>query len=187
MNLFNRISRKNKKVMSKDDNLDHIQFEKDPLDKDFDDLKRFSFGGNVYRCKIVSVYDGDTCDVVILYNNIPIRIIIRMIGYDTPEKRPSKELPYRDLEKEASNLVTEYFKKNYLNKKCWVKIYDGAKFAPRNLGEIFEDEGLTRSINNKMIMLGFGKNYEGDAKDKGDNEHSNFTIKELEKIISDLS
>ena len=62
----------------------------------------FSLEDKVKLCKVVNVYDGDTCKVVFRLNNQIHRWNIRMDGYDTPEMRPSKSKPNRDEEIKAA-------------------------------------------------------------------------------------
>ena len=53
---------------------------------------KFSLENKTKLCKVVSVYDGDTCNVVFDHNGVINRWNVRMNGYDTPEMRPSKKL-----------------------------------------------------------------------------------------------
>ena len=48
--------------------------------------------------KVVSVYDGDTCRVVIPFKGEFYKWNVRLDGYDTPEMRPSRSKPNRDVE-----------------------------------------------------------------------------------------
>ena len=53
-------------------------------------LKVFDFDGIETVCKVVSVYDGDTCKVAFYYPEDTTRIIkvnVRLYGIDTPEIR----------------------------------------------------------------------------------------------------
>ena len=63
----------------------------------------FSLEGKIKICKVVNIYDGDTCKVVFDLKGTIYRWNVRMAGYDSPEMRPSKSNPNRDAEKIAAN------------------------------------------------------------------------------------
>jgi hypothetical protein len=52
-----------------------------------DDLPRFTLDGIKAHAKVVSVYDGDTCDVVFYHDGMEklVRFKCRLSGYDAPE------------------------------------------------------------------------------------------------------
>jgi endonuclease YncB( thermonuclease family) len=56
----------------------------------------FSLQGKMLMAKVVDVYDGDTCDIVVSYLGTPHRFKARMYGYDSPEMKPSLKIPNRD-------------------------------------------------------------------------------------------
>ena len=56
---------------------------------------KFTLNNLIKICKVVDVYDGDTCRVVFNHNGEINKWNIRMNGYDTPEIRPSKKLENR--------------------------------------------------------------------------------------------
>ena len=66
------------------------------------DIKEFTLNGETHTCKIVDVYDADTCKVVFLINNKPVKFTCRLMGIDTPEMKPPKNQENRDKEKEAA-------------------------------------------------------------------------------------
>lgn len=139
----------------------------------------------IFDTKVVDVYDGDTCDVVIKYQGKFKKIRIRCYGYDTPELRPSKSLENRDeiirnakLAKIALiQLVTnnnfklsgdigndenkaEYIINNHKN-IIKVKIIKGDKYFGRYIGKLYTNN---IDINQKMIDLGHGYEYYGGKK-----------------------
>lgn len=57
--------------------------------------KNTSFQGRSYLCKVVEVYDGDTCTVVFRNRGRLEQYSVRMLGYNSPEMRPPKDDPYR--------------------------------------------------------------------------------------------
>ena len=48
----------------------------------------FSLSGKTFYCKVVNVYDADTCKVVFYLNDELIKYTIRLKGIDTPEMKP---------------------------------------------------------------------------------------------------
>merc|ERR1711871_1496231 len=72
-------------------------------------IEFFDFKGQEFNAKIVDVYDGDTCHVVIKYNNKYIKLKIRCNGYDCPEMKPSKNEKNRDKEIEDAKKARNYF------------------------------------------------------------------------------
>ena len=60
------------------------------------DIELFDLKGQTFDAKVVDVYDGDTCSIVIKLNNQWTKFKVRAYGYDSPEMRPSKNLPDRD-------------------------------------------------------------------------------------------
>ena len=66
------------------------------------DIPEFSLNGEEFLAKVVDIYDADTCKIVILLNKKPTKFTCRLYGIDTPEMKPSKKKPNRDLEKQAA-------------------------------------------------------------------------------------
>ena len=58
----------------------------------------FSLKDETKLCKVVDIYDGDSCKVVFKLRKNIYKWNIRMNGYDSPEMRPSKSKPNRDEE-----------------------------------------------------------------------------------------
>lgn len=116
--------------------------------------------------KCVDVYDGDTMKLAfhILNNpNYPIGVFnCRLIGIDTPEIKTKNV-----LEKEAGKKARDYVRSECLNKCIWAKIQNGDKYG-RLLVEIFTELDLTESLNQKIIKLGYAKNYDGGTKESFD-------------------
>lgn len=109
---------------------------------------------------ICSVYDGDTCTAIIYINDTPIKINIRMNGYDCPEMKPSKTKYDRDYEIIFANMAKEKLKNLILDKK--VKLYsDGLDKYGRLLGTVFINN---ININDFMLKSGYGYKYHGSTK-----------------------
>tara|TARA_B100001027_G_C16208199_1_gene303855 strand:- start:133 stop:573 length:441 start_codon:yes stop_codon:yes gene_type:complete len=127
--------------------------------------KKFSLEGQTKLCKVVSVYDGDTCNVVFDHNGVINRWNVRMNGYDTPEMRPSKKLPNRDEIKQKAILSRDFLKSLIFNNEQLVYLKCG-KFDKygRLLGDIYINEDDEESVNSLMIKTGHGYEYHGGTK-----------------------
>lgn len=69
------------------------------LDKN---INCFSLSGKVFYCKVVNVYDADTCKVVFYLNDELVKYTIRLKGIDTPEMKPPSSDKNRKIQiKEA--------------------------------------------------------------------------------------
>ena len=133
----------------------------------------FSLSGQVFDAKVVEVYDGDMCSVVIYYNKSFHKFKVRCNGYDCPERKPLKSEKVRDKMIEIAHaskncfvsLVTNQFlvvdtvytkiemedimKNN--TKLVKLKCHDWDKYG-RLLGDFYVD-GL--HVNQKIVEQGF--------------------------------
>lgn len=147
-----------------------------------DTVELFDLKGMEYNAKVVDVYDGDTCSIVIRLNNEWNKFKLRALGYDTPEMKPPKDAVNRDelinmaiksrnyytsritncnidLDKHYSKKeMKELLKTN--TKLVKVKSHGWDKYG-RFLGEIFVDK---ININNEMVEKDYGYSYDGGTK-----------------------
>src|SRR6185503_9243546 len=87
-------------------------------------------------CKVVDVYDGDTCTIIYMVNEYtPVKTKIRIDGIDTPEKRKGKKTT--PLENEVGHLIADYVSSLILNKILFVVITDFDKYGGRMLGRLY--------------------------------------------------
>lgn len=127
---------------------------------------KFSLEGQVKLCKVVSIYDGDTCRVVFNHNGHINKWNIRMNGYDTPEMRPSKSLPNRDEIKAKAKESKNYLKSliaNSPDQLVYLKCGTFDKYG-RLLGEMYVNADDTQSVNQLMVANGYGYEYHGGTK-----------------------
>lgn len=150
----------------------------------FTQYKKLDLGnisGNFY---VESVYDGDTITILIpikihIYdmksldqidwdsdsnksNTIYLnKVRVRLLGLDTPEIKPSKDIPNRDEHIKKAKEARDFLAHLILNKIVHVKFCQNDKYG-RPLCEIFSD---SVNLNDLMIMKGFGKRYSGKTKD----------------------
>ena len=125
----------------------------------------FSLENKIKLCKVVNVYDGDTCKVVFKLNNELCRWNIRMTGYDTPEMRPPRNQPNREIEIAAAKEAKAFLISKIMNGNQLVYIKCG-KFDKygRLLGEIYINKNDKKSINQIMVDEGHGYAYDGGTK-----------------------
>ena len=125
-----------------------------------------SLDGYYSIAKVVSVYDGDTCRVVIPYKNDFYKWNVRLDGYDTPEMRPSKNKPNRDKEIAAAKEAKKYLISQVMNtpdQLIFIKCKKFDKYG-RLLADIFQNMSDTVSVNDLMVQNGHGYRYNGGTK-----------------------
>ena len=126
---------------------------------------KFSLEGEYKLCKVVDVYDGDTCKVVFDLNGNLYKWNIRMEGYDTPEMRISRKDPDRK-EKKQKAIDAKMFLKNLImgdNQLVYIKCGEFDKYG-RLLGKIYINEKDTISVNEQMVSNNYGYVYHGGTK-----------------------
>jgi endonuclease YncB( thermonuclease family) len=123
---------------------------------------KFDFTGS-YLAKVVDCYDGDSIKAVFKFNGKYQLFTIRMYGYNTPELRPSLKMENRDQEIESAKKAKDALKDMILNKIVHLKCHGCGKYG-RILGEIKLSQDDQESVNNKMISMGYGKEYFGGKK-----------------------
>ena len=125
----------------------------------------FSLDNTFCECKVVDVYDGDTCKVVFPFSDKIYRWNVRLLGYDTPERRPSKSKENRDDEIKAAYAARDFLISKVMNPQQTVYIKCG-KFDKygRLLGTLFVKKDDTNSVNDLMIQEGHGYAYDGGTK-----------------------
>ena len=75
-----------------------------------DSIQMFSLQNQSFMAKVVDVYDGDTCSVVIHQDNCRLtKFRVRCAGYDSPEMRPPKDLANREDVIQKAMLARNYF------------------------------------------------------------------------------
>jgi endonuclease YncB( thermonuclease family) len=62
-------------------------------------IPEFSLAGKTLPAKVVQCYDGDTFHAVVSLEGTLWKFACRVAGYDTPEMKPPKNKPDRDMEK----------------------------------------------------------------------------------------
>lgn len=173
--LTNNTNNKNNQVM---DELKNIKSS---------DIPEFSLNGIKTSGKIVEIYDGDTCKIVLLNNNILQKFNCRINGIDTPEMKPPLSKPNREIEIKnahrcrnrliqlctSTNIsmntdVDSDVKKVSLDtntKIVYVECLEFDKYG-RLLVNIYDQDSPKISYNDILINEGFAKKYNGGTKDE---------------------
>jgi len=111
-------------------------------------------------CKVLDVYDGDTCTVVYQFENQLIKEKVRMFGYDSAELRPKKKhFPVeedRQAEIKKGKIARDYLKSLVLGKIMVLKCGGRGNFG-RRLGTLYLDD---QSVNDLMIQTKHGEVYD---------------------------
>jgi endonuclease YncB( thermonuclease family) len=137
----------------------------------FTDLPLYTLDGVTTIAKVTDVYDGDTVTIVFYLNDQPVKHKLRLYGYDTPELKPLKTTPCRDLHIQAAKAARSYLKKQLLGNLVWVKFCREDKYG-RLMGTVYlikENKtecmcGEETDVNQQMIGAGYAKAYDGGHK-----------------------
>jgi endonuclease YncB( thermonuclease family) len=129
----------------------------------------YKLEGN-FLCKVVDVYDGDTV-TIILYNKFGYeKHKLRMYGYDSPELRPSRDLPNRLEEIIKAKKAKMFLSDLVLNKIVKFESMGYDKYG-RLLGKLYIiNYCAEEDINQLMIDSGHGYKYYGGTKKKPNNK-----------------
>ena len=126
-----------------------------------DSIPEFSLDGIKQMCKVVDVYDGDTVKVVFFTNNILHKWSVRLYGINTPELRPSRSMPNRDIEIQKARESRDFLKKElekYDNIVC-IKCLHFDKYG-RLLGLLYPKLDSKDSFNQLLINNNLATVYE---------------------------
>lgn len=169
------------------------------LDTDKLEYSKFNLENVIGNFLVDSVYDGDTVIIVVptkleIYNmlsaktldqnplnnsNITLnKIKVRLDGIDTPELKPSKNLPNREEHIHKAKLAKNYLSDLILNKIIKVQFLSNDKYG-RPLVKLFiiDDKQNVICINDLMIEKGFANKYDGGTKNTNfdnSNDYTNF-------------
>ena len=126
---------------------------------------------------ISSVYDGDTCTAIIIVDNKPVKINIRMNGYDCAEMKPSKQNKDRDHEIKFAKIAKEKLSELVLHKRVKIKSYGLDKYG-RLLATLYSNNVI---VNEYMLENHYGYTYSGEKKPRIE-YHDDYYVLNDEKI-----
>ena len=134
---------------------------------DYKSIPLFSFNDTKTICRVVDVYDGDTCTIIFNFKDEIIKYKVRCLGYDSPEMKPSLKNENRDQEKAKAKEAKAFFQNlvNYENNGLtYIHIHGFDKYG-RLLGTFYQNDSFEgKSINSIMIENGHGYAYDGGTK-----------------------
>lgn len=131
-------------------------------------LADFSFKGHVVHAKVVDLYDGDTLRLVFVYRGELIQYAVRMEGYDSPEMRPAKTHPNREVEKQKAHEAKEALAGQVADRVLVAELGEFDKYG-RPLAKLYLTEepakrSATNCVNVWMVENGYGRPYFGGTK-----------------------
>jgi micrococcal nuclease len=117
-----------------------------------------------FLCKVVDIYDGDTCTIILKNNGQFQKYKVRMNGYDSPEMKPLKNIKNRDKIIKNAQAAKLALSNIILNKIVTIKCGKWDKYG-RLLGTIYIKENRNNiNINQWMIKNNYGYVYNGGKK-----------------------
>lgn len=152
-----------------------------------DDIPLFTLNGITTIGKVVEMYDGDTCKIILLVNNVLQKFSCRLLGLDTPEMKPSLTKENRDMEILNAHKCRNRLLQLITNCNCGIdtimKKQDCIKLLDTNtkiikvecrefdkygrlLVNLYPDEQSTDCVNLKLINEGYAKAYDGGTKNQ---------------------
>ena len=129
------------------------------------DIPFYSLNKKTFLAKVVDVYDGDTCTIIIKNKNELQKYKVRMLGYDSPEMKPRKNINNREeiikKAKEAKNALIDKIN----NKLVYIECGSWDKYG-RLLGTLYTIKNNKKSININQWMINnnYGYIYNGGTK-----------------------
>ena len=161
------------------------------------DLEEFTLNNLKTECKVVDIYDADTCKIIFFFNNKLVKFNCRLENIDTPELRPSKKNPNRILEKIAAQRarnrliqlctdikitleekLTRKKKKNIMDQNKKILILECKEFDKYGRLLISLNCQKNGCINQILVKEGFANEYFGGKKKE-------FTFNKIPEIESD--
>ena len=109
--------------------------------------------------KVVQVYDGDTCKIIIPFKHELFKWNCRLTGLDTPELRTKNF-----KEKECGYYVRDKLRDKILNKVITVHCHEFDKYG-RLLVTLYENPTDSKSINDWLIENHYAYKYDGGTKE----------------------
>ena len=122
------------------------------------DVEFFSLKGQRKWGKIVSIYDGDTCNVILILDNKPVKFRVRLSGIDCAEKRT------KDDEEKAYALKALNFFKDWVNNELVILECEDFDKYGRLLASIYNKNN--ECINKLLLKEKLAYKYSGKTKEE---------------------
>jgi len=127
-----------------------------------DDVTGDRWCGLELPCYIHEIVDGDTIEIVFLFEQRLVRLRIRFARVDTPELRPKrsqfKTEELRQLEIQKGKAAKAYVEKALESQYAIVKLGKRGNFG-RPLCEVYLDTEKTQCLNTMLLESGHAKPY----------------------------
>jgi len=115
---------------------------------------------NLYEWKVIRVIDGDTIEVEAPFLPKELKLSVRVLGIDTPEKGGRAECKAEaDLAIKASEFTESFFK--VLGNKATFSDIKWDKFGGRVLANVAVQDN---SLADELITKGYARAYNGEKK-----------------------
>jgi len=127
-----------------------------------DNCHEFNFDGQINECKVVDVYDGDTCKVCFSMGDGFYKFAVRMLGYNTHEMKQKRDDPNAATNKASAVAARDYLRNLVLGKRVFIHCHEQDKYG-RILGRLYLDRTLSPQVcvNDMMLASGHGFVYSG--------------------------
>lgn len=126
--------------------------------------KLFTMNGQEKWCRVISVYDGDTINIVFYIDDLLMHYKFRLYGIDSPELKPLKIIENRTDIIDSANRSKKFLESLILNKIVYIKFKNEEKYG-RLMGIIyFSKNENEKSVNQIMIDNGYAIEYFGGKK-----------------------
>ena len=126
-----------------------------------------AYENKLVTAKIVSVYDGDTCNALFrLADGLPYyNYKVRLVGIDTPEMKPPLSTPNRDQIIIKAKQARDFIKEKTNGQLVTLELQGLDKYG-RVLAKIYLSAQPTSEscINTLLIGAGLAKAYDGGTK-----------------------
>lgn len=125
----------------------------------------FTFAGMRFLAKVVDYYDGDTVRVIFEFGGRILQYKARMAGYDSPEMKPLKTNPNREIEKAAAQEARASLIAKIGGALVYIECGDFDKYG-RILVTVYLRAGQENgeNVNTWMVENGHGTTYGGGKK-----------------------
>ena len=127
-----------------------------------DNCPVFNFANEIKECKVVDVYDGDTCKVCFSMGGGFYKFAVRMLGYNTHEMKQKRNDPQAANNKASAVAARDYLRNLVLGKRVFIQCQEQDKYG-RILGRLYLDATLAPQVcvNDMMLASGHGFAYSG--------------------------
>jgi endonuclease YncB( thermonuclease family) len=122
---------------------------------------RFPFGKRTYRVRVVSVYDGDTAQIIFKHDNTLFQMALRVLGIDTPERQKTA-----GVVKQMAEAARVFAHQLLMTRGClhYATFTDWDKYGGRLLGHLQVACQNNMDFGQIMLQRGYAVPYAGGAR-----------------------